>query len=495
VTARVRRAPFWLLSLLGALVVCPRTGHAESDRLSIDPAAPHALGRVFTAGPDPTALTLLSSAGYGYTESVLGTGDAHHRAAGALALDGRPLPWLDLVLRFDGRYDAHVAPGQATDTGLVGDPRLYVRADKALSPAIRLGARFGLWLPGRNAPSLDAGAISPELVGALSYVPPEGMFALSANAGYRLDRSARSASDAAQLSAGDRLALEVSDFDEVLLGAAATLGRGQTQGFIEASWDLLVGNGHPAALASPILVGAGARVAIGPKLRLEAEAEVSPSSRPDVGPMAPLVPIPPRLAVWLGLTYRFETQPPPTAPPAPVAPPPPPATAELIGHITAADGGKLADLRVAVIRGDGPHEVTLDDAGAFRTEGKPGDELTVTAEAADCVPARATATLSAGAPTELRIALERRAPRGQIRGLVRSLRGSAVAAQIRIEPEAADTGGGSELRAEGGRFEIDVAPGRYRVTISAPGFETQNRKVEVEENGVTLLNVDLRSER
>jgi HSP20 family molecular chaperone IbpA len=70
-----------------------------------------------------------------------------------------------------------------------------------------------------------------------------------------------------------------------------------------------------------------------------------------------------------------------------------------------------------------------------------------------------------------------------------------VAAQIRIEPEAADTGGGSELRAEGGRFEIDVAPGRYRVTISAPGFETQNRKVEVEENGVTLLNVDLRSER
>jgi hypothetical protein len=150
---------------------------------------------------------------------------------------------------------------------------------------------------------------------------------------------------------------------------------------------------------------------------------------------------------------------------------------------------------VAVIRGDGPHEVALDDAGGFRAEGRPGEELTFTAEAADCVPARATATLAAGPPTELRIALERRAPRGQIRGLVRSLRGSAVAADIRIEPEAADTGGGKELRAEGGRFEIDVAPGRYRVTISAPGFETQNRKLEVEENGVTLLNVDLRSQR
>ena len=38
-------------------------------------------------------------------------------------------------------------------------------------------------------------------------------------------------------------------------------------------------------------------------------------------------------------------------------------------------------------------------------------------------------------------------------------------------------------------------PGRYEVTITAPGYETQRRRVEVEQNGVTLLNADLRSAR
>jgi hypothetical protein len=186
----------------------------------------------------------------------------------------------------------------------------------------------------------------------------------------------------------------------------------------------------------------------------------------------------------------------PAAPPAPA----PPATAELIGHVTAADGGKLSEPRVAIIRGDRRQDVTVDADGGFHYQGRPGEELTVTAEASGCVPARTTATLAAGPPSELDIALERQPPRGQIRGLVRSLKGSAVAAEIRIEPEAAaDKPGHGEgatpLRADGGRFEVDVPPGRYRITISAPGYQTQNRKVEVEENGVTLLDVDLRWQR
>jgi HSP20 family molecular chaperone IbpA len=83
---------------------------------------------------------------------------------------------------------------------------------------------------------------------------------------------------------------------------------------------------------------------------------------------------------------------------------------------------------------------------------------------------------------------------------VRSLRGSAVPADILIEsetPEASDAAPAvkQELRAADGRFEIDVGPGRYRVTIAAPGYKTQTRQVDVEENGVTVLNVDLRTER
>src|SRR5262245_41093738 len=158
-----------------------------------------------------------------------------------LGAEGRPLPWLGLELRLDGRYDTHAAPGQPADSGLVGDPRAFVRVDGAPARGLRLGARAGVWLPGNHAPSLTTAAISPEVVGLLSFVPPRSGLALTANAGYRLDRSAASAPDSADLTAGDRLALSVSAFDAVLLGAAATYGRGGAQGFVEASWDLLVG--------------------------------------------------------------------------------------------------------------------------------------------------------------------------------------------------------------------------------------------------------------
>jgi hypothetical protein len=395
--------------------------HADED-----PARAQALGRVFAVGPDAPGVTLLSTGGYGYTESVLGRDDSHHRVAGSLAVEGRPLRWLDLALRLDGRYDAHVVPGQPFDDGFVSEPRLYVRADRRLGDYLRGGARLGVWLPGGNAPSIDLGAATPELVGALTFTPGGAPLWLSANAGYRWDRSARSASNAPMLSAGDRLALEVSAFDQALFGLAAVYGARSVQPFAEASCDLLVGAGAPAASASPMRIGVGARFTPQPGLRVEAEAEVSPSARPDVGPNAPLVPVPPRLAVWLGLAYRFGEQgraPPPVLSAVPLA---------------------------------------ATEPGAH--PGAPPEPAEPTAEAP-------------------------RLPSGQLRGLVRSLSGRPIQAEIRVEPT------GRALRAAGGRFEIDVAPGTYEVTIAAPGFATQKRRVQVEQNGVTLLDVDLRGDR
>ena len=444
------RTPLAPAALVGlALGAWPVVGRAQT----IEPAGPHALGRVLTAGAAPVGPTVLASGGYAYTESVLGTGDAHHRLAGSLALDERVLSWLDLAIRLDGRADIHVLPGLSHQTDLVGDPRLFVRVDRDGPGGLRLGARAGLWLPGRNAPSVDAGALSPEIAGVVSYVSPAAPVSVTANLGYRLDRSAHSAPDAAALEPAYRVALEVSAFDEVLAGLAVTLGRGRTQGFLEASADLLVGGGAPPVGTSPIFVGAGARFAVSPALQLEGAAEVSPSGRPDVAPSSPLVPIPPRVAGWLGLAYRFGASPPvhappPPAPPVPPPPPPPPAPPP-----------------PAVV----PPAAPPDEAPAPQ-DAKP---------------------IAAG---------------GQIRGVVRSLRGLAVAADIRVEPEATSSAGDQSattgtppepkrLRAESGRFRVDVQPGRYRVTIEAPGYATQVRKVEVEDNGVTLLNVDLRTDR
>jgi uncharacterized membrane protein len=45
---------------------------------------------------------------------------------------------------------------------------------------------------------------------------------------------------------------------------------------------------------------------------------------------------------------------------------------------------------------------------------------------------------------------------------------------------------------EQGRYEISLEPGRYQVTISAPGYRRQQRGVKVSTNEVAILNVDMR---
>jgi hypothetical protein len=81
-------------------------------------------------------------------------------------------------------------------------------------------------------------------------------------------------------------------------------------------------------------------------------------------------------------------------------------------------------------------------------------------------------------------------PPGQIRGRVRSLKGPALRAEIAISP--------LDLRTQSeadGSFAIDVAPGDYEVTVRAKGHVTQTRTATVEQNGVTILVIDLERAR
>ena len=412
----------------------PPTAHA--------PGQPVAIGRVLDAGPGAPALSVLSAAGFGYTGAVLNSGDSHDRMSGRLMVDGRVLPWLALTLSLDGRYDRHDVPGQPAPSGYVGDPRLYARADRRLNDAFSVGARVGLWLPGARAPSLPIGAASPELALLSTYMPARWPLSVSVNAGYRLDRSAHTAENAALLSPSDRLALGVSDFDAALLGAGATVGRGVVQGYLEASWELLVGSRAPGALTSPIYLGTGLRAQLAPHLRAEAGIEVSPSRRPDLTAGAPLVVVPPRFSSWVGLSYRFggDPKPRPHRPPPVAAPAPEPVP------------------------------VAPEPAAEAETPATPGeDEGAVVHE-----------------------------PGGQLRGLVRSLRGNTVAAEIEIEPigdRAAERGELRQVHASGGRFQLDVVPGDYEVRIAAPGFEPQRRQLHVDDNGVILMDIDLKVAR
>jgi uncharacterized membrane protein len=75
----------------------------------------------------------------------------------------------------------------------------------------------------------------------------------------------------------------------------------------------------------------------------------------------------------------------------------------------------------------------------------------------------------------------------QLRGIIRSIDGQPLRAQIIIKPS------NTELETDNkGYFTVDLPPGQYTVTIKSKGYRRQQRKVEIEENSVTILNADLR---
>jgi uncharacterized membrane protein len=83
---------------------------------------------------------------------------------------------------------------------------------------------------------------------------------------------------------------------------------------------------------------------------------------------------------------------------------------------------------------------------------------------------------------------------GVLRGLIRSfasepLEGAEVTA---VEVK---TGKATQIKADAeGEFEVELPPGRYRVTIRASGYRTHNRAMKIAANNVAILNVDLREQ-
>jgi hypothetical protein len=77
-------------------------------------------------------------------------------------------------------------------------------------------------------------------------------------------------------------------------------------------------------------------------------------------------------------------------------------------------------------------------------------------------------------------------PAGQIRGLVRDFRGQPVRARVTLLP----TGARVEVGADGA-FSVEVPPGDYQIVVEHPGYAPQRRGVVVEDNQVTILNIDL----
>jgi hypothetical protein len=435
-----------------------------------------AVDQVLVPTPLPALVSAAGSLGYGVTESQSGEG-AHHRAAGSLAATLAPFahaPELAFSLAFDGRYDRH----PEGDDGAVGLPRLSVFGAHTVSPQLQLGAVLSWAAYGERAPSLDLSA--PVITAlALGAYKIGGGSLLSLQIGFRLDESAHAAPDLQRLSPADRMALGLSDFHALPLGIAFIQRIASLELAAELSGELLLGGNAPSVLKSPLRAAVVARVALGSGLSLELLARLGLSQRPRYARVLPLIPVEPRFFAGLGLRFAPQVTVPP--PPAPVAP----RRSSLHGTLTDSEGAQLAAVRVALQLGADTYTVQTAEDGSFSLQDLPRGEaeLRVTGDGLEPV---AQAVLLDRPEVEVAVRVTRRAIGTQLRGLVRSFAGTPLPAKVRV------LSAGSSVTADNdGRFVLELPPGVYQVEIECGGYLTQQRRVSVQENGVTVLNVEL----
>jgi hypothetical protein len=145
---------------------------------------------------------------------------------------------------------------------------------------------------------------------------------------------------------------------------------------------------------------------------------------------------------------------------------------ESVAH-SASDEPAIAE---AVTRDDGSFELPVLPAGAIH----------LSASALGFRDAQSDALVQVEGETVVELKLSEALPEGQIRGTVRGAKGVLLTATIRVEPLGLAVNATTD-----GAFSIDVAPGRYELLVTATGYEPQQRVVDVERDGVTVLLVDL----
>lgn len=458
-------------------------------------------------------LQVATLGGFGWREGLLGETHRFGRGIGNLALAYAPTASLSIALSLDGRFDKHYGL-TAQDDGYVGDPRLVVRY-AAGSPTLHYGAQLGVWVPGKDAPSVATSAISADARALVALKAGPGW--LTFNAGFRLDNSSRSVDNPAVLSVQDRVSLGVSEFNAAIGGVHLGLPLGTSMFLnIEGGVDYFIGDGETPAGATV------AHEAPGPLLKVGASIAYALSASYSVlayvqGAKVPgllladvmasdirLIPYEPVIAGGFGFQARFGG---PRGPRGVVTSNPDKqdiaveVVASVAGQVLDDAGQPVAGAKVTVklknntgtgvsdAKGDYVIErlpigrtlkgaTTLDDADA---------ELTVDAVEGK-KPAKQTLTLIAGVNKVSPVTLESELPPGQLRAVVRSgATGKPVAgAKVKIEPGAL-----TATSAADGTFSVDLPPGAYKITVSSPPLKDQQLDVTIDPNGVAIKNIEL----
>jgi hypothetical protein len=442
-------------------------------------------------------VALAASAGYAFTESQSAAPGSHQRLIGRVGAGVTPLPWLAFALGVNGRHDRH------DDDELGGDESTVLDSDVGALGGVQLpgdlhvgGGVVGHFSRGDDlGRSLSHPSVDLQLYGA--WLPTASAFSAGVLAGYRIDRSGGLLAHPEELRAGDRLALEVSDFDALSAGLGASYRLSATELLAELSGDVLVGEGAPSFRYSPLRATLGARQALSQALSLRLDVETSLSGRGSNAEQPALYPIEPRLQVLLGVACRWldwQTAGADAAPrresPVEPAPPPPLARGSLRVNVSTVDGHPLSDAVVALESESGTQPVPHERFESYRLQAIESRGYTLRVSAERLQTFSQSVRIEPGEERLVEVRLSSAQPSGQIRGLIRSFDGQGLKAQIAIAPL------GRALSTEpDGTFLVEVPPGHYAVSVDAPGHGRQVRSVDVQDDGVVILNADLRRAR
>jgi hypothetical protein len=454
-------------------------------------------------------LSAALDAGYALTESQKGEG-THHRIRGSFGVGFVPLQGLEFGLFGGIRHDRHPDDGLGRDSGTIGDLAIVSRAGTRFGRALRLGADLSAKFPGSEKPLDSLASPAVDLRALFGWVPVDGV-RYAGFAGFRFDKTAGVGNDASRYRTGDRLALGLSDFNAVLVGAGVVVPLGRFELLGEATGDLLVGTRAPPLSKSPLRIDLGVRHALSQVLQAELLSEFVLSARPDITPSSPLVPVEPRFGISLGLRYRFwdsaDRTPPAPEPkpestkstehpsPPPVAPPEPkvaapPATGRVVVTVVDSAGHPLSDAVVELTTDAGTSKLDFENRSTFALDKVPVGDGRLTVRADLMRDWEQGVKIAADHPLELRVEMVGAENSGQIRGLIRAFNGTKLSAHVRIEPGGRNAQAGAD-----GAFSLDVPPGKYQVKVWLDGYQPQERSVEVGKNAVMVLNVDLQKGR
>jgi hypothetical protein len=473
--------------LLLACLMCWKTtrpARAEAPEELIAPSGLTGGRYVGSAWPAVKAVRMAGTVGYGFTEAVLGQNDAHHRIALELGAAWIAAPWFQIALAGEVRMDHHTPE---RDTGWIGSSQIATRHAFELGESTAVAFAPRVLFPG--AESLERGlkATSAELAALITQRFPHGV-ELSASLGYRIDRSRQAMEQPEQVVPSQRLAASMSQHDAYQMGLLGSLPVGAFQLSAEWSWDITAG-GTPNAAQSPMRVRAAMQRQLGTRWLPGLELGVDTSTRPA---FTGVLRVEPRLWARVSLVVRLDgtrhsnvrvpkygAQPPQPAPDVSVEP----AVRTLALAVMDPLGEPIADARVTA----GGRAYRTDGAGRVVIELAPDTrELSVEAPGYEPV----SQHLGAETATAQRVVLTPPDPGSEIKGVVRNLASEPLAARIEVLPV-----GKRATTDREGQFVIRIAPGDYKLRISADGYEPQERPAQVEPSGVTIIVVDLKRAR